>query len=287
MTITPAFLARLLAAALLTCAAVGCNQSGGLSADAATADEDLHAIRCISLQGETRFQRSKDFADALKKVSGVRVDAVQVYDVDGISSVYYGRYARSYDEKTGAESFRPDPLRDLELVRSLSLTIDGRAVWPFVHATLAALPTQAGRFAKWELTNNPGVYALQIAVFYNTADMRGRKQAAEEYCKILRDQGEEAWYHHGDTNSCVFIGSFPKEAIQAVRKENQYSGSIEFLERIVDSRMIELQKKYPHNTHNGAIFYEVSVDSKTHQKKRDPHTSFPVKVPHKQGFVQP
>lgn len=287
MTNSPVSIARLLAATLLMVALVGCNQSGGLSADAASADEDLHAIRCISVRGDTRFQRSKEFAESLKMVSGVRTDAVQVYDVDGISAVYYGRYVRTYDDKTGAESYRPDPLRDLEMVRSLSLTIEGRAVWPFVHATMAALPTQAGRLAKWDLTNNPGHYSLQIAVFYNTADMRSRKQAAEEYCKILRDQGDEAWYHHGDTNSCVFIGSFPKEAIQASRRENQYSGSVEFIERIVDPKLIATQKKFPHNTHNGATFFEVSVDPKTRQKKREPHTSFAVQVPKRQGTVQP
>lgn len=273
--------AAMLYAAMLTALLAGCgDQAGGMRAGASsTADEDIYAIRCISIRGETRFSQAKTLSDALRKVNGVRADAVQVFDEDGVSTVYYGRYGRSYDEKTGNESFRPSPLKDLDFVRSLSLNLDGQAVWPFVGATMAALPGQASKFAQWELTNAKGYYSLQIAVFYNTADMKNRKQAAEEYCRLLRQQGEEAWFHHGELNSCVFVGSFPKAAIQTFRRENQYSGRVEFSEKIVDEKMLALQKRFPHNTHNGVIFYEVSTDARTGEKKREAHTSFAVVVP--------
>jgi hypothetical protein len=247
-------------------------------------DEDIWAIRCLTLQGPNRFQLADNYANALKRVAGLKPDLVQVFHESGETAVYYGRYRRRYDAKTETESFRPDPLRDLELIRHLSMTIQDPAVgnhpvWPFQLATMDTLPIGRGTHPEWLLSRAPGYYSLQVGVFYNTGEMRRRKYAAEEYCRLLREQGEEAYYHHGPMNSSVCIGAFPKEAIQTFQKQDPLTGIIQVTARIVDERLLALQRKHPFNLHNGSKFYELIRDPQTGQQVRDPHTSFAVEVP--------
>lgn len=251
---------------------------------AADKDDEYSAIRCASFTGAQRFDHAKKCQESLKKVSDLKDRLIQVFDEDGVSTVYYGRYKYKFDAKTGKESYDPDFNKDLNVIRGLSVRMrDNRGaesdVWPFRLATIAALPGPASKFPQWELTKCKGKFSLQVGVFYNTGEFLQRRKAAEEYCKLLREQGEEAWYHHGATNSSVCIGSFPKEAIQAFRKENPLTGVLEFYNKIVDEKMLALQRKYPHNLHNGHLFKQLVTDPKTGQKKEDPHLSFPVEVP--------
>ncbi len=246
--------------------------------------EDIWAIRCLTLRGSNRFKLSDSYAGALKKVSGLKPKLVQVFHEEGETVVYYGRYKQRYDAKTGTESFRPDHLRDLDLIRHLSMSVHDpaagtRMVWPFQLATMGTLPVGRGSHPDWLLTNAPGYYSLQVGVFYNSEHMRRRKYAAEEYCKLLREQGWEAYYHHGPVNSSVCIGAFPEEAIQTFQKQNPLTGIIHVTAKIVDERMLALQTKYAFNLHNGSKFYQISRDLKTGKKMRDPHTSFAVEIP--------
>jgi hypothetical protein len=249
-------------------------------------DEDMWAIRCLTLQGSNRIQLAENYANSIKQVKALKSDLVRVIHEAEETSVFYGRYQRQYDAKTGEERYAPDPMRDLEFIRSLSMDIQDpatgrRTVWPFQLATMSTLPGGRGTHPEWLLDRAPGYYSLQIAVFYNTGDMRQRKFAAEEYCKLLREQGEEAYYFNGPVNSIVCVGAFPKEAIQTVQKADPLTGIIQVKSVMVDPRLLELQKKYPHNTHNGSVFYEITQDPKTGEKIRDPHTSFAVEVPRK------
>jgi hypothetical protein len=276
-------LAPLAALALLI---AGCETLGGATAmgPADGDDEDIWAIQCLSLDGPNRFELARSYADALKKVNGLKPELVQVFHESGQSGVYYGRYRRRYDPRTDTESFRPDHLRDFDLIRHLSMSVQdpaggSRIVWPFRLATMGTLPVGRGSHPEWLLTNAPGYYSLQVGVFYNTGAMRSRKYAAEEYCKLLREQGEEAYYHHGAVNSSVCIGSFPEEAIQTFQQTDSLTGIIEVTAKIVDERLLALQRKYPDNLHNLHKFYDVSVDPRTGKKTRSPHTSFAVEIP--------
>jgi hypothetical protein len=284
----------LLAPAFLVWAALGCDMQTGTAGfrPSASEDEDVWAIRCIALRGPKRFQMAKDYADALKAVDGVKADLVQVFQEGDQSAVYYGRYRRVYKAETAGESFRPDHLKDLELIRSLSLrtqdpTVGERMVWPFRLATMATLPTRRSAHPEWELSNAKGYYSLQVAVFYNTEDMRRRKYAAEEYCRLLREEGEEAYYDHGPVNSSVCMGAFPEEAIKTFQQRDPLTGIIRVTSKIVDERMLELQRKYPFNLHNGSKFYEVVRDPKTGKEYRDPHTSFAVEIPRPERGTSP
>lgn len=246
-------------------------------------EEDIWAIRCVTLKGRDRFKLAKNYAGALRRVKGIDAKLVQVLDDEKESSVYYGWYERVYDRGRKKEAFKPSPLKDLELVRSLSMMVEkrggSRPVWPFQRATMASLPSANRGNARWELSNAKGYYSLQVGVFYNSEGMRQRRYAAEEYCKLLREQGEEAYFDHGVVNSSVCIGAFPKAAIETHQETDPYTGIVQAKAKIVDPRMLELQRKFPHNLHNGARFYDVQQDPRTGEKVRVPHYSFAVEIP--------
>jgi len=248
-------------------------------------DEDVWTIRCVTLRGPNRFQMADSYAAALKKVNGIKPERVQVFHETAESVVYYGKYQRVYDAKNDRETFRPDNLGALNLLRQLSMNVSdpvlgSRTVWPFQLATMDALPGGRSPHPEWELKNAPGYYSLQVAVFYNTGDMRRRRYAAQEYCRILREEkGEEAYYDNGEVNSSVCIGAFPESAIQTTQKTDPLTGILHVTCRIVDERMLALQRKYPYNLHNGRILYEILHDPATGRKIRDPHTSFAVEIP--------
>jgi hypothetical protein len=241
--------------------------------------EDVWTIRCLTLEGPNRFVTAKNFEQALKKVKGLDPKLVQVFHREDSSAIYYGRYKRRYDAAARKESFRPDPLKDLNLIRQLSLTVEDRPVWPFALAVLDTSPTVPSGNPAWDLNNVKGYWSLQIGVFYNEGEMRERRRAAEEYCKILRERGEAAYYHHGAVNSSVCVGVFPKEAIVEFQREDPLTGVVSSTSKIVDPRMLALQKKYPVNLHNGHKVYEIIHDRDTGQKERFAHPSFPVKLP--------
>jgi hypothetical protein len=132
---------------------------------------------------------------------------------------------------------------------------------------------------EWEISNAKGYWSLNVGVFYNEGGMRERKKASEEYVKILRGEGVEAYFHHGAERSSVCVGAFPKEAIQTMQRSNPLTGALTVTNRIVDARMLKLQEKYPHNLHNGAIFYELIWNPKTQKKEKEPHYSFAVQIP--------
>ncbi len=280
---------RMLCLALLLAPTIGCDSGSGTIGLRPTAsqDEDTWAIRCLALRGPNRFTLARNYTEALKQVANLEPKLVQTIHHAGESTIYYGRYRRRYDARKDAEFYRPNNLGDLNLIRQLSLTIQDpvtgpRPVWPFQMATMDTLPTGRTTRTEWLLTNARGHYSLQVGVFYDTEQMRRRKFAAEEYCKLLRAEGREAYYHHGQINSSVCIGAFPERAIQTFKREDPLTGILHVTARIVDKDMLALQRKYPRNVHNGRIFYEITRDQRTGEKIRDPHTSFAVEIPRAQ-----
>ncbi|MBI5865284.1 MAG: hypothetical protein HZB38_12390, partial [Planctomycetes bacterium] len=189
------------------------------------------------------------------------------------------------DRRDGKETYKPDPQSDLQMIRQLSVdvVVDGvsRAQWPFRLATLVDLPPPPSKHPEWELKNAKGYWSLQVGVFYNTPDMSSRRFAAEEYCRLLREKGEEAYFDHGAVHSCVFVGAFPKEAIQTFSRKNPLTGIQEVASRIVDEKMLALQRKpdFLYNAENGMIMYDVSQDPQTGKKVREPRYSFAVQIP--------
>jgi hypothetical protein len=265
------------------------SRSGTLGGDAP--DDDLYAIRCITLDSPDRFDLAARVERTLKQVQGLKPELVLVVHGEGSSAVYYGRYRREL--RGDRERFSPDHLRDLELVRQLSLPArnprgGSEFHWPFAQATLEALPRSSTAPADWDLAKADGYWSWQVGVFYNEGAMRQRRLAAEQYCKLLRDQGEEAYYHHGAEVSSVCVGLFPKSAIQVQMLDDAMPsgrrGEPERVRRstnrIVDPRMLELERRFPEHLENGKRVYQLLRDPVTHEiKERVPAKPFPVLTP--------
>ncbi|MBK8914153.1 MAG: hypothetical protein IPM64_06050 [Phycisphaerales bacterium] len=249
---------------------------GGAPPGGGTQPQETWAIRCRVERGPDRMQFAKSYAEALKRAEGLRPDLVQVLHVSDASLVYYGRYSVRYDAN-GLRSFRPDHSADLE--RILRLTFANADVRPFARAILAPLPTVRTGNAEWNLENAKGYWSLQVGAFYNTRDMTERWQAAEEYCRVLREEGVPAYFHHGETVSSVCIGAFPYRAIAESASENPLTGRRGVSAKIVDPKMLDYQRRFPHNLENGHIVYNITRDARGDVKQRIPNASFPVMLP--------
>ena len=256
---------------------LGC-QAAGDRRGVGQPDDEVWAIRCITLRTPDRFKRANMYADALKKIPGLKPDLVQVISDDDGTAVFYGRYRREYGPDLADERFTPNHLPDLEAIRGLRF--QGADVWPFILASMDLLPTYRSPHPEWNLAEANGYWSLHVAVFYNTETMRSRRAAAEEYCALLRQQGEEAYYHHGAVNSSVYVGTYPQGAVTEVRREDPLRGTVSTNFKIVDPRLVEAQKRFPTSTHNGFTMYDVIRDPATGEvKQRLPAPSFPVIMP--------
>lgn len=266
---------------LLGALAGGCEAAGGPGAAPAAgppAEEDVWAIRCITLQGRDQQARAQVYAEALRRVSGLKPALVQVLTDEDGTTVYYGRYRRKYGTEAGEAAYRPDPRPDLDTIRTLRFRDED--VWPFILASMDVLPTFRSAHPEWDLEDAEGTWALHVAVFYNTEGLRSRRSAAEEYCRLLRAEGESAWFHHGAVNSSVYIGPFPEGAVAEFRRENPLAGTVRASRRIVDPDMLAAQKRFPHSLQNGHKVYDVVRDPATGKVvQRIPTPSFPVMIP--------
>ncbi len=258
----------------------GCETPGrGAFAPASNPDEEVWAIRCLTLRGPDQFDRANAYAAALQRVKALRAAGVQVLsDADG-TAVFYGRYTREYGPEGATERFRPDHLKDIQTIRTLSVQTGGGPAWPFYLADMDVLPIYRTPHPEWDLAGAAGHWSLHVAVFYNTDQFRNRRSAAEEYCALLRAQGEEAYFHHGTTNSSAYVGLFPEQAVTDVRREEPLSGRARTTSRIVDPRMLAVQERFPTSLHNGHTLYEVTRDRDGQVKERVPVPSFPVVIP--------
>ncbi|QOJ15286.1 MAG: hypothetical protein HRU75_11870 [Planctomycetia bacterium] len=251
--------------------------SGGVSRDAGGGrPQETWAIRCRVERGPDRMQFAKSYAEAIKRAEGLRPELVHVMHDTDASLVFYGRYSVRYDAN-GLRSFRPDHTTDLE--RILRLSFANSDVRPFARAMLAPLPAAGSGNADWNLENARGYWSLQVGAFYNTRDMTERWQAAEEYCRLLREEGVPAYFHHGETVSSVCVGVFPYTAIAESASENPLTGRRGVSAKIVDPKMLDYQRRFPHNLENGHVVYSITRDARGNVTQRIPNASFPVMLP--------
>jgi len=201
------------------------------------------------------MQDIQQFADTLRRTPGIRAESIVVRDeADGLARLYYGTYQRRTDPKTNQRDMPPQMRADLDLLRELG---DATGRRYFLRAIPVRAPTPDAGNPEWRLIDAPGVYTLQVAAFEPTDAFWEYKQAAAEYCKLLRDKGYEAYYHHTNTASMVTVGAFGPEAVVApVRSPEQARQGLVALP-VYSKQVLALQKEelLRYNLLNGGIVY--------------------------------
>ncbi len=225
-------------------------------------------IRCVELQGPHRLQQIEQVAETLRQTPGIRPEDVFSHDEsDGFARLYYGRYRRRTDPKSGKRPMPPEMREDIDLLRQLG---DPSGERFFIRAMPVRMPMLDVGDPDWALANVPATYSLQVAVFEPNDEFWEYKEAAAKYCTLLREKGYEAYYHHGDAASVVTVGAFGPDAVISKlvgrRWQTYYSSEVLALQRN------ELLK---YNRLNGAV-YRVRDDTGA----MVPVPSRLVKIPH-------
>lgn len=201
------------------------------------------AILCLELTGRTRHADIEQFAETLKRTPGIRPGEIFIHDEsDGFSRLYYGKYYRKADAKTGKRLIPADMRKDLDLLRELAGPKGERY---FLQSLPVRMPQGDVGNPEWALARANGVYTLQVAAFEPTDDFAEFKQAAADYCEVLRKKGYQAYYHHTPTLSMVTVGSFGEEVLYVgADKRNYYT---EEVSRLQNDELLR------YNVVNGAI----------------------------------
>ncbi len=234
-------------------------------------------ILCLELRGPDRRVQMEQIAETLRQTPGVRAGDVYLRDDrDGAVRLYYGTYYRRTDPKTGKRD-TPKQLRDdLTLIRQLG---SGPGQYFFLRALAVRAPTPDVGPPEWSLARATGKYTLQVGIFEPTDEFWEFKQAAAEYCRLLREKGYEAYYHHTDAASMVTVGSFGDEALVP-----QESGVPRYSARVVALQQSDELLKY--NLLNGAIYKGQVYASPTEKGERVPVPSRLVVIP-REGAAGP
>ncbi len=216
-------------------------------------------ILALELNGSTSASDAQRFADTLKSTPGIRADEVFVREEAGLARLYYGTYPWP-DSKKGGRTPMPAQLRsDLAMLKQLGSPAGGRY---FLRAMPIRMPTANVGNPDWALTNAKGLYTLQVGVFEPAGDFTEYKEAASEFCKLLREQGHEAYYHHTDAASMVTVGSFGRDAIIQPSRDKKASSSGMVAVPVYHPNIIAMQQKelLKHNLVNGGIQYVIKPD---------------------------
>ncbi|NLF29493.1 MAG: hypothetical protein GX591_01250 [Planctomycetes bacterium] len=158
---------------------------------------------------------------------------------------------------------------------------------PFAGAIITVLPGSGGADNAWDIHACPGEYSLLVAVFEDQPEADppyvGSRDYAMQFCRQLREEGYEAYYHHGPRSSSVTVGSFGPEAFETrlQRIRHPQSGDVFSVEHTVatDPALLALQKKFPHRAYNGRETFNVVRDPMGNVLSREPAPSMPVRVP--------
>lgn len=186
-------------------------------------------IYLTEFSGQDSERQARQFVRQMESQTGI--EGLWTHTVGQRTLVYRGRY--------------PDPRIDRalqELGEIRQLTLDDQTRFP--HSRLIPIDSNP-RFAtsEFDLRNHMGKYSLQIG-FYDE-EAKDFEKAAEDAVKALREDGVEAFFHHGTRMSIVTVGLFT-QADFAFRDQPGGGRILAY-----GPRIIELQKEFPHNLGNG------------------------------------
>lgn len=162
-----------------------------------------YTIVLLTVSGEGHARTMRRFEQETRRRTGW--DDLTVAHKEGSSVLYWGTYRtlrEAEEHLQKAKDFR---------------SAEGRQ--PFPRAMIVPLPGEDPGPPEWNLLNADGAYTVCVYQFHNEPQ-RGwyrRKEAAVEFCRKLRDEGHEAYYHHGPSTSSVTLGTFGEDAVKTVR----------------------------------------------------------------------
>lgn len=139
---------------------------------------------------------------------------------------------------------------------------------PFEQAVFVPLADGAQASSnRYNLRNYVGSYSLQVG-FYDEAFGPEYRKAAEEMARVLREDGDEAYFYHGPNISMVTVGLFTEEDFDYV------ADAYGTRKQVYGPAIRELQEKYKYNLGNG-----VTLEEKRNGKVIRTLPSFIVRVP--------
>jgi len=149
----------------------------------------------------------------------------------------------------------------------------------FELAIILPLPEKDVGPPEWNIQNAKGTYTVLIAEFFDVPEANppylGRKNIALDYCKQLRDKGEEAYYFHGPAKSFVYVGAFPASAVKKV----ELNGVVRPV--VQDPKMLDVLKTHPFLAVNGCAKPVQVVNPVTGKVSVENAGSYPEPIPQK------
>lgn len=196
------------------------------------------------VSGEGHEQRA---ARLLRDIRGKgKVPGAYIEQRSGSSVVLYGRYESSQDEQAAD---------DLEMLKSIE--VDGQRPYALVFLRppvsefealkrIGSMPEYSLLTAK-RIHGDSAKYTLQIGMYGREdlvepgeEDLKEVREKAEDAVRILRADGEEAYYIHGLYRSTVTVGLFDDSDFDPTRPGRE------------SRELLEAKERHPLNLYNGA-----------------------------------
>ncbi len=184
--------------------------------------ENQWTILCLEVSADVPNHRQTvdNFATSLGRVRGIDASKIRVaHDIEA-SRLYYGVF-RPTNRDEGTPRFSQADRDQVTGIRSLAIG----EVFPFLEARFWPMPSADVGPPEWHVRRCPGPYTLEVAEFYDDSQFSGRKKAAVDVCRILReDKGYEAYYWHGPQRSVVCVGAFTPGKDFAITPQGTFPG---------------------------------------------------------------
>ena len=171
------------------------------------------------------------------------------------------------DPDTGQWRMPPELRRDMGYIRQLAA---GHS-YPFLLCSPVPQDTAPLGPPEWDLKRATGEYTLLVAVY---SEMEGWRKAAVEHVKLLRGQGEQAYYHHELGKSHVCVGSFPVTALHSAGRG---------LPRINHPDFLAAKRRHPYFIYNGQYISNVNRDGTGQVISRSRQPTRLVQIPRDPG----
>jgi len=248
---------------VVAAAAGGCDKAI-LSSGEGDASNGGYTILLYVLRSVDHVERIKEFKEQTAKDTGWKGMFI-VHKAED-SELYWGKYATyeaaAKDLKNKAKKYRTK-LGVPAYAKAIVVPIPGKDVGP----------------PEWNLLNAKGAYTVVVAVFYNIDTLkyydpksrkyrvekigyRTRKIDAVEYCRELREKGEEAYFHHGPSQSKVTVGAFADSAVVMVERDGVTKPEIR------EPRIDAIVRKYKFLAVNGYSEKRSVINPKTGKVER-------------------